>query len=487
MKNITAEFGEYLTVISGLNGTGKSTLLGLVGHIFSFRGETQKFDHLALDKKPFETEYSEIFRFCPQHDENKIHEYTAIISDGGDLIEKDAKSRYSVTEKRFRIDVGERKGRKGKLHLPVIYLGLRRLFPLAQEKEEEIHVDVSDLDENYKEFFKAESSVIFVSLEKTTDVRHVSTPNKDSISIETETYGALGNSAGQDNIGQILTALLSFKKLNPGHGILLIDEIDTALFAGAQINLIKRLYKFSRVNKIQVIFTTHSLDLIEFILSKKSSWEGITVNFLELENKLTKVSINPNFEYIKYKTLMEAKEESEIKRLPILCEDKMGALWCKNLLSGTDMKCRLKVYPSSIPKGSLALLAKRKLKPLKDFIFVLDGDAISEFNTSIPKNVVFLPGSTNPETILYKFCSNLSGDDCLWRNSKNYFDKIACFNGFVDKKESSTHKKWIDARANNFGKGYANLLNSWRKHEDNLVMVSEFRDKIRLAIEKSGT
>lgn len=38
MKDVNIEFGEHITVISGLNGTGKSSVLGLVGQLFNYKG-----------------------------------------------------------------------------------------------------------------------------------------------------------------------------------------------------------------------------------------------------------------------------------------------------------------------------------------------------------------------------------------------------------------------------------------------------------------
>ena len=98
---------------------------------FSFREGAQKFEHKTLDNKPFEAEYSEVFRFCSKHDVGKNYKYEGIlIDDQGENITKSADSRYVQTEKRFRIDVGKRtKSGEGKIPHPVIYLGLRRLFP----------------------------------------------------------------------------------------------------------------------------------------------------------------------------------------------------------------------------------------------------------------------------------------------------------------------------------------------------------------------
>ena len=51
IENQTIEFGDSLTVISGLNGTGKSSILGLAGHFFTSPNKKQK----SLLNKDFST------------------------------------------------------------------------------------------------------------------------------------------------------------------------------------------------------------------------------------------------------------------------------------------------------------------------------------------------------------------------------------------------------------------------------------------------
>lgn len=72
------------------------------------------------------------------------------------------------------------------------------------------------------------------------------------------------NSAGESNIGKIILAILSFKRLKEGYGnqykggILLIDELDATLYGYSQKKLVDFLYKTSKEFNIQIIFTTHS-------------------------------------------------------------------------------------------------------------------------------------------------------------------------------------------------------------------------------------
>ncbi|GAL31063.1 putative ABC oligo/dipeptide transport ATP-binding protein [Vibrio variabilis] len=66
-----------------------------------------------------------------------------------------------------------------------------------------------------------------------------------------------------------MLAILSFKRLKEKHGsdyeggILAIDEIDATLYPGSQIKLLDAFFNICKDLTIQVIATTHSLQLLE--------------------------------------------------------------------------------------------------------------------------------------------------------------------------------------------------------------------------------
>ena len=96
---------------------------------------------------------------------------------------------------------------------------------------------------------------------------------KKGIGINTDKYSSITNSAGQDNIGQIIMAIMSFRKLKKEYkgykgGLLLIDEIEATLHPIAQIKLLDFLYRACKELNLQVVFTTHSVALLE-VLSQK--------------------------------------------------------------------------------------------------------------------------------------------------------------------------------------------------------------------------
>ncbi|MEM7928017.1 AAA family ATPase, partial [Morganella morganii] len=92
----------------------------------------------------------------------------------------------------------------------------------------------------------------------------------NSMVMHSDCYDHESVSVGEDNIGQIVQALFSFRKLKLEYadyhgGLLLIDEADAGLFPAAQKRLIEVLENECKKYNLQVVFTTHSPTLIEVI------------------------------------------------------------------------------------------------------------------------------------------------------------------------------------------------------------------------------
>jgi len=483
MENLDIKFGKRITVISGQNSTGKSTILGLVGQIFDYKGKERTKNNIR-----FATKYSEIFRFCPIYDKKDTHEYEAILHDGSEEIIKEAKSRFVPGEGkrgRFRIDIGDRKiAGKGAIDFPVIYLGLKRLFPLAQEKEDSITVKKLNLTQTEKRFYNKYAKDILIMVDESLNPQDIKSPNKEFLAMETEKYSNLGNSAGQDNLGQILTAILSFKELKEKlgeeykGGILLIDEVDAALYAGSQINLIKRLYKFSIDLNLQIIFTTHSLEVLKLLKDKKD-WEN-EINFFEVLNKKVKNKLNPSFTEIKDKILVQTKQEKRIEKIHALCEDKVTEKWCKNLMIGTDIKKKVEIKEVPIGASTLKELAQKNHPAFKKMLFILDGDQKTIDSNKIPR-VICLPGNTYPEKIFYNFLlKSIDDDDDYWDNDY-HFTKQVCFNGYINISGKGQFKDWFEKKCGCNGNSYAKVMNRWKK-ENNAELLkfqSEFNKYFR--------
>lgn len=247
-RDITIPFGDSITLIAGQNGTSKSTLLGMLAQPFSFgvaRGATAKkpdksrytenyhglglHEFMDLTGKPFMYDCDDVFRLSKEFDFGKKYQYetelslpanagtnlpnNCLLTKSRDRKDKDSKDR--ITGMRFVTGPGaSHKPGEGNFPHPVIYLGLNRLWPLAVTKNCTFSGDaLSDKDRRWhvKEYNKIlcldenDNSAKFMD---TTEKRKFITP-------ESSNYDGESCSAGQDNLSQLLTAILSFRSLNP--------------------------------------------------------------------------------------------------------------------------------------------------------------------------------------------------------------------------------------------------------------------------------
>lgn len=279
----TIKLNDIFTLIVGQNATSKSTLLGMIAQPFEFSKQWKRYTSAYNDivkkstksilNKLYESDYSNIFRMSNKYDNPQKYTYTYRIN----LESKIGTLELPVTMKKrtdqndnniIRFVTGRtRNAGEGNYPHPLIYLGLDRLYPLANSKTVEINPLYALTNDEMKLYAKWQKEITVVP----EDIRpeYISSDTKNYIGCESEQYDAETNSAGQENIGQILSAILSFKRLKMKlgekyrGGILLIDEVDATLHTVAQENLIKVLIQSAKDYDLQIICTTHSTKMIE--------------------------------------------------------------------------------------------------------------------------------------------------------------------------------------------------------------------------------
>lgn len=478
IQNQTVEFGKYLTVITGLNGTGKSSILGWIAQLCDYKSQD-----LTILNTFFKEDYKNVFRFCPDNDYNQEYEVIFNYTSTDSLLEgsKQITTRYvEKTERspeRYRTDFD---GRGKALDYPIIYLGLKRLIPLATENK--ISPFESTIPSKYNTTYSNLIREIFVLVNDKINPEAIKSTNKKLLAIQTESYGHLGNSAGQDNISQIISSLISFEilKENKGTsfkgGIILIDELDSTLYAASQCKLLDILFRYARKLDIQIIFTTHSLEILEYLSPKLGN--DTTVNYFNLIDGKVKNTKNPSINYIKRKIKNEVSESENVEKINFICEDEVAQYFTKNLINNSELKKIVQVEKGPFPDGTIISMAESNHSIFKNVYYILDGDVKEKFkNKKTPPRTVFLPSNTRPETIMYKFIKSLSDEDEFWDDNKN-FTKSTCFNGYTNDGKG-THKSWFVDKTNKrfFGVGYSKILNRWKK--DNINDVEDFLNSIR--------
>lgn len=471
INNQTIEIGSVITAIAGQNGTGKSTLLGWIAQASDFKSKNR-----TLLDTPFKSRYSEIFRFCPEQDYNKEYNVLIYYFDKDEEECKKMSTRLIETENRYRVDFD---GRGTALNFPVIYLGLKRLIPLASEKN--ILLQDFQLDNSDKNHFTKLSKEILYITRDVVEAEFVKSTNKNMFAMKTNDYGHLGNSAGQDNLGQIISSIISFGKLKSelkddyNGGLLLIDEIDATLYAGSQIKLIDKLYILAKTLGVQIIFTTHSIEILEH-LSKKTG-EETKINFLKWNNKNAINEINPNIELLKNVIRVQTGISKKIEKIQFICEDYVAEIWSKNLINGTDLKQKIEIIKGPFPDGTLIEMANSKHPIFASTNFILDGDASENHKKRKIPRTAFLPGTHKPEKVLFDFIFKLDDNDDFWDNENN-FTHQTCFGNFADK----NHKRWFNDESNQrfFGRGCSRLFNRWKR--DNKEEVDRLVEQLNKII-----
>lgn len=444
LNNIEINFGERVTVICGKNGTAKSTILGLLAQIFNFEKDYVKDCDLAffpLHSNAFKSKFNDHFRLSEKFDfagdlEAKYDLYDAYFKQD---ISPSLKF-YNVKDRRLpraivRNNIINDKVTNESRNVthPVIYLSLNRLIPIVNRQKYEIKA-LKFLEAHQNEFIRINNQLLC----KTSGSSFTPTTGSlESVAVHSDEYDYEAVSAGEDNAGQIIQAIFSFKKLKAEYsdyhgGLLLIDEADAGLFPGAQYQLKEILNRYAKELNIQVVFTTHSPILIEEY-HKLSQKDHKNFKTIYLSNKMGKIQIFENFSWsnvyadISVK-MKEVSPELSFPETNVYFEDDEAKALFDALVTQRKLRKPLKLMKGiSMGCGNYLELIRQKVPEFNKLsLLILDGD-VPDAKTKAHKNIIKLPGNIPPDQLLFEFLYKLAEDDLYWEN-KHGFTK-AVFHG----------------------------------------------------------
>ena len=503
---MSLKIGHIITLIAGENATSKSTLLGMICQPFRFgnlkRKEitrsvyTDTYNGLDLNQfmtipgKLFKSEYRDVFRMSKKFDNpTKDNPYVWRVNLNGDKIQHAKIKRDGLYIRsrprgegqpiRFVTGPGEshEKG-EGNFPHPVIYLGLNRLAPLALCGE--VNLDIpNNLTQDEQSWITQQYRKILVLIEEKPTTQYVRSDSKtkgDFLGPKGDYYDAESCSAGQDNLGQILTAILSFRRLHRDlgekyqGGLLLIDEIDATLHPLAQENLIKMLVKECSEINIQIIATTHSQYLLKLAMTELRKH----IHLLFLENscgKIVQAHID-NYEQIEDKLQQRIRVKQKRKSVykpTIFLEDETARDFLSYLIGKRIVNCF-----SVGSAGTIISMSAMNVPEFEKVIFVIDGDQQSLSKTKKSRLIV-LPGSAHPEKVIFDYLYELSESDYFFKD----MSKRSVFREFGDGPPSDTkqYKKWYTEHRNHFGINARKAFSRWGKDhkEEVAVFLSKFK------------
>ena len=494
------EIHPMLTLIVGQNGTSKSTLLGMLCQPFEFKAKYKKYTNIydciekvktkTISGENFESNFSNVFRMSNVFDNPSIRKYNYTVELSSPerrwLLSVSSELRRDQKDNMIRFVTGRNKSAgEGNYPHPVIYLGLNRLYPLAnsQNLDKDDSFDLSKEEREFYSYWQKEITVVHDNIAP----EYISSDMKSFLACQTYKYDAEANSAGQDNLGQIISAIISFYRLKNilkekyRGGVLLIDEVDATLHVLAQENLMKFLVKMATELSLQVICTTHSLTLIE-LCSHELKKDTSIVSLFRRGNYIYAAS-DANYENIVIE-LSAKRKKMEPPRKTILFEDSVAADFFKSITNNT-YNSLVKIYSDEnkndetcLPADVFLRLSAKKIPDFRNIIFIIDGDKKTEIKQK-HHNIIALPGNFAIEVLMYAFLYNLSEDDGFWSNEIGGYNFQICFNNYmnlldqqsmISKNKIEAFKAWFRGQEGNWGEGNKKLYKRWIQSNKDLVL-----------------
>lgn len=526
LENLDFSFSKNINVISGTNGTCKTSLLHMVSN--SFQAVTQRCDWVS-DKSCLE-----IIKQVNSLTNPKIESLTK-----GDKLHNDPangikgtiytveyygntsiefRKHNSKLNNRYAVKPWYRPGTSEKLPFcPVIYLGLARLYPFGEYlNDEAVRRIKKSLPTEYQEFISGIYSslsginISSMSTQKMGDIKTRADFESDKEGIDSNTI-----SAGEDNLFIIICALVSlryyFEKITSTRdieSILLIDEFDATLHPSLQNRLLKIFREYSEKYKIQIIFTTHSLSTVEVALKNKD-------NVIYLIDNVSNALIMDSPDIYKIKRHLSGITGDDIylsKSIPIFTEDAEARLFMRILFEFYEETypefsgvCRF-FHPVEANIGCKNLISifsdSYLLQTTMRCACVLDGD--QESNVDFNKYIIALPGNDSPEHVIMNYAQQIyNSDSPFWTNSvildlnygKAHFrddvkpdiDSIEEELQRLHNSNQSTHGVDRELRKKVFNthqRFFELLFKQWVRDKENEVAVKRFYKRINIIFKK---
>lgn len=295
-KEVSFELGRKITVISGQNGVGKSNLLSLIASgsgvnkksVLGSNFQPEFYDFFNVDKDEDFENYKLYLTYVEDDgttaltkrlsfkDDTKTGRGIRIIPRTTNVNIEDCTLKQAEEKAKMEYDVGG----AARVRIPTIYLSLSRLYPLGERKDT---VKITEIrktnpfyqkkaDEKYKYWY---NTVIPNSIKNEAVLSKVekNTCSRASLHMDINNTPTLSQSIGQDNLGNIISALVDIYMLSLDDdykgALLCIDEIDVSLHPDTQIRLLDLFNQLSEELSIQFVVSTHSLTILKEVLKKE--------------------------------------------------------------------------------------------------------------------------------------------------------------------------------------------------------------------------
>lgn len=440
------DLGNIITVVSGKNGTMKSTLLGLLAHPFSSPNDAQ--DAFGNQLK---TQHSDVFYLSPEKDSEQYLYYLRITTTNDITFEEPIRVYRRLNPNgtyRHRVTVGkDNKEGRGNFLLNTSFVNLKRLIPIidtdAKINDKNLEESLSKyISDGYMKILQKEAFHNPVQVSDKS-IKQTYGPGEDA------DYDFKSISSGEDNVGHILNKMYAFIQYKTDNadalqGIFCVDEMEASLHPVAQINMFNFIFDWAKKNHIQVVINTHSLYLIQYVIEmqkKLKNPDDIVLNMIStafVSDKNYNIIKNPNYNEA-YKELTFKDGIHDIYKVFIICEDDVAEHYLKRLISKRNVLDRVEflhdLNDGETGNGCIGLksLIKNGQKLLENCIVFFDPEVNIRDLVNCKSRYLKLPSKYEMpiEKEIVKYIYDLPGDDDFFKTFDK--EKDAFINEFSDK------------------------------------------------------
>lgn len=407
VSNCHIKFQYPITVISGKNGSGKSTILALA---------TCAYHNLpnGFKLKSRENSYYTFSDFFVQSSDDikpdGISLWYGFLYDKWQKTETNPEGKGLAYQKRTKKKDGRWSNYERRIKRNVIFIGIERIVPHSEKSTHKTYKSkfTDDAEVGMESSIAADVGFILDKEFKSLNFKRYNEYKLPIVESEVIKYSGFNMGAGENALFELFYVL----NRAPEGTMIIIDEIELGLHESAQIRLIERLKEICLQKKHQIICTSHSPVII-----KSLPPEGR----IHIESSEDKTEIIPGIsaDYASGKLRDQNSEE-----LIIFVEDDIGEALVQNSI---DVKTRLRTR--NIPIGSSTAIMRRMSAMYKmqknNCITLLDGDkksthlnqiklfisSLESLKTEDEKNLAkawieqrlyYLPGDTWPEKWILK-------------------------------------------------------------------------------------
>lgn len=361
LKEVNIVFEKPLTAIMGVNGSGKTTVIHALACAYQppkgGHGEDHKFSDFFVPNTDALWQGSEFYIVNRRIDKNTVL----------------PSRKYEKAFDRWSPRYANRPRRN------VYYIGIDSCLPEIEKNTTQKRIIYSSTrkeDRTSKKVIKDAAAILNKNYQA---LMENTFHNKHFTGVELNSglkYSSLSMGTGEQRTIKILEKLSNAEP----YSLILIDEIDLLLHVSSLKRLIKRLYEIARDKHLQIIFTTHALEMIEL-----TQYVGI-----QYISTISLVGINDNSEKtVVYNTinsdLIYNLTGSNNRPIKIYVEDEFAKSVVKKVLRMLNMSGKADVIKYGAIENSFTIASAKVLsgEDYKNTLILLDGDKYRTYDEKL--------------------------------------------------------------------------------------------------------